>query len=97
MAAENATAMKAQMQFFSAVSEAGKLTGQSVDIMTLMKDIPQACLGMVKCGVNPWGAVKDATKFAYYNQRQALGTAYQFTIKDVDKILKSNGALEAIA
>ena len=97
LAAENATAMKAQMQFFSAVSEAGKLTGQSVDIMTLMKDIPQACLGMVKCGVNPWGAVKDATKFAYYNQRQALGTAYQFTIKDVDKILKSNGALEAIA
>ena len=97
LSTENATAMKAQMQFFSAISEAGKLTGQSVDIMALMKDIPQACWGMAKCGVNPWGSVKDAAKFAFYNQRQAVGTAYQFTIKDVDSMLKSGGTLEVIA
>lgn len=96
MSSECATAMKAQMQFFSAVSEAGKLTGQSVDIMTLMKDIPQAIWGMTKHGVNPCGAVKDACKFAFHNQSQAVGTAYQFTIKDVDKILKSDGTLAAI-
>lgn len=96
MSAECATAMKAQMQFFSAVSEAGKLTGQSVDIMTLMKDIPQAAWGMVKCGTNPVGAVKDACKFAFHNQKQAVGTAYQFTIKDVDSILKAGGSLSAM-
>ena len=97
LSTENATVMKAQMQFFSAISEAGKLTGQSVDIMALMKDIPQACWGMAKCGVNLWGSVKDAAKFAFYNQRQAVGTAYQFTIKDVDSMLKSGGTLEVIA
>lgn len=96
MSPENATAMKAQMQFFSAVSEAGKLTGQSLDILTLMKDIPKASWNMMKTGTNPYGAVKDALRFAYYNQKQAVGTAYQFTIKDVDKILKSDGTLQAI-
>lgn len=84
------------MQFFSAVSEAGKLTGQSVNIMTLMKDIPQATWGMAKHCVNPWSAVKNAYKFAFHNQSQAMGTAYQFTIKDVNKILKSDGTLSAI-
>lgn len=97
MAPENATAMKAQMQFFSAVSEAGKLSGQSLDIMTLMKDIPQASLSMIKTGTNPYDAVKEAFKFAFYNQKQAVGTAYQFTIKDADKVLKSNGTLAAVA
>ncbi len=96
MSAENATAMKAQMQFFSAVSEAGKLTGQSVDIMTLMKDIPQAAFGMAKCGTNPWSSVRDACKFAFHNQKQAVGTAYQFTIKDVDRILKSDGTISTL-
>ena len=97
MSPENATALKAQMQFFTAISEAGKLSGQTLDIATLMKDIPQASWGMIKTGANPYGAIKDALKFAYYNQKQAVGTAYQFTIKDVDRVLKSDDTLQVIA
>lgn len=90
MSAENATAMKAQMQFFTAVSEAGKLSGQSFDMATLLKDLPQAVFGMVKNGVNPWSALKDAFKFAYYHQQRAIGTAYQFTIKDINNYVNNS-------
>lgn len=86
MSAENATAMKAQMQFFMAISEAGKLSGQSFNIATLMKDIPNAAWGMIKNGQNPWSSIKDAMKFAIHNQQRAVGTAYQFTIRDVNKM-----------
>lgn len=92
MSAENATAMKAQMQFFTAVSEAGKLSGQSFDMATLLKDLPQAVFGMVKNGVNPWAALKDALKFAYYHQQRAIGTAYQFTIKDINDYVNNQGS-----
>lgn len=97
MSAENATAMKAQMQFFTAVSEAGKLSGQSFDMATLLKDIPQAVFGMIKNGVNPWSALKDALKFAYYNQQRAVGTAYQFSIKDIDKYMTQDNKLDKVA
>ena len=90
MSAENATAMKAQMQFFNAVSEAGKLSGQSFDMATLLKDLPQAVFGMVKNGVNPWSALKDALKFAYYHQQRAMVTAYQFTIKDINNYVNNS-------
>lgn len=89
MSSENATAMKAQMQFFTAVSEAGRLSGKSLDITTLLADIPQASWGMIKSGNNPWSSIKDALKFALHNQQQAVGTAYQFTIKDVNKNLSA--------
>lgn len=104
MSSENATAMKAQMQFFTAISEAANLTGQTLNIGTLIKDIPNAAWGMIKSGVSPYSSIKDAIKFAYHNQRQALGTAYQFSISDAQRIveesegvLKPNGMLEAIA
>ena len=97
MSAENATAMKAQMQFFTAVSEAGKLSGQSFDMATLLKDIPQSVFGMIKNGVNPWSALKDALKFAYYNQQRAVGTAYQFSIKDIDKYMTQGNNLDKVA
>ena len=97
MSVENATAMKAQMQFFTAIAEAGSLSGKSMDMATLMCDIPQAAKGMIKSGVNPWSSIKDAIRFAMHDKKQAVGTAYQFTIKDVDKILKSDGSLVATA
>lgn len=97
MSSENATAMKAQMQFFSAVAEAGKLSGQSLNIGTLLKDIPQASWGMVKTGINPWSSIKDALKFACHNQKQAVGTAYQFTLGDIDQVVKADGSIAAIA
>ncbi len=90
MSPENATAMKAQMQFFSAISEARKLSGKTFDITTLMKDIPQAIWGMVKNGENPWVALKEAVKFAFHNQQRAVGTAYQFTMSDVSKMAENS-------
>lgn len=89
MSAENATAMKAQMQFFTAVSEAARLSGKSLDITAVIKDMPQAVYGMIKNGINPFSSVKDAVKFAYYNQKQAAGTAYQFAIREADNIIKN--------
>lgn len=95
MSSENATAMKAQMQFFTAINEASAITGKTLDIATILKDIPQASWSLLKTGTNPWGGIKDAIRYAYRNQQQALGTAYQFSISDVNKVL-TNGTLEAL-
>ena len=92
---ENATATKAQMQFFSAISEASHIAGSSPNITTIMCDIPQASWCMLKSGTNPYYAVKDAMKFAYHNQKQAVGTAYQFAIKDIDKLI-NNGKINIL-
>lgn len=84
MSTENATAMKAQMQFFTAIAEAGKLTGNpSVDIFTLIKDIPHAAYDMIKTGTNPWSSIKEAIKYARHNVQASVGTAGQFTLKDI--------------
>jgi len=93
MSTENATAMKAQMQFFTAINEAAKLSGQSLNIATILKDIPQASWGMIKTGTNPWSSIKEALKFAYRNQEQAVGTAYQFTLKDINNLAQSGELL----
>lgn len=85
MSTENATALKAQMQFFSAISEAGHLSGQSMNMGTLLKDVPRASWSMIKAGTNPWGSIKNAVKYAFNHQTQAMGTAYQFTISDIEK------------
>lgn len=83
MSPENATAMKAQMQFFSGISEAGNLTGKKMDMGTIIGDIPQAAWGMIKRGYNPWAAIKDALKFAKNSPVQAAGTAYQFKLANL--------------
>ncbi len=97
MSTENATAMKAQMQFFTAINEAGQLTGKKLDLGTIIKDIPKASWGMIKTGTNPWSSIKEALKFAYNNQRQAVGTAYQFSINDVDDIVETANRFEKMA
>lgn len=89
MSPENATALKAQMQFFSVISEVNHLSDAKTNMMTLvMSDIPKASWSMVKNKTNPFSSLKDAIKYAYKNQQQAMGTAYQFTISDVEKSLK---------
>jgi hypothetical protein len=86
MAPEAATAMKAQMQFFSGLSDVGKLTGQKLKISTIIGDVPQALWGMIKRGYNPWGSIKTAVSFARLNPASAAGTAYQFKLnKDMEK------------
>jgi hypothetical protein len=77
------------MQFFSVISEVNHLSDAKTNMMTLvMSDIPKASLSMVKNKTNPFSSLKDAIKYAYKNQQQAMGTAYQFTISDVEKSLK---------
>ena len=89
MSTENATALKAQMQFFSVISEANHLSDTETNMMKLvMSDIPKASWSMAKNKTNPFSALKDALKFAYKNQQQAMGTAYQFTIRDIEKGLQ---------
>lgn len=78
MRPEAATAMKAQMQFFTGISEAASLSGRQVDVGTIVKDIPEALCYMVKSRVNPLSTIKPAMGFAYNNQTQAARTAYQF-------------------
>lgn len=78
MRPEAATAMKAQMQFFTGISEAASLSGRQVDVGTIVKDIPEALFYMVKSRVNPLSTIKPAVSFAYNHQTQAARTAYQF-------------------
>lgn len=78
MKPEAATAIKAQMQFFTGITEAASLSGKKVDVGTIMKDIPEALLDMIKSRTNPFATVKDALSFAYKNQQQASRSVYQF-------------------
>lgn len=78
MKPEAATAMKAQMQFFTGISEAASLSGRQVDVGTIVKDIPEALYYLVKSRVNPFSTIKPAMSFAYNHQTQASRTAYQF-------------------
>jgi len=97
LSTENATAMKAQMQFFTAIGEAGSLTGRSsIDMSVLLKDIPRATWDMARTGTNPWGAIKDAVKYAFNNVNSTVGNAYQFALKDVDRVVSSTGHISTI-
>lgn len=91
---ESATAMKAQMQFFAGISDAGKLTGKKLDFGTIIGDIPQAAWGMIKRGYNPWGAIKEALKFAKNQPVQAAGTAYQFKLANLQNVATKPGHIE---
>lgn len=98
MSPENATAMKAQMQFFAGISDAGKLTGKKLDFGTIIGDIPKAAWGMIKRGYNPWSALKESLKFAKASPVQAAGTAYQFKLANLQNIAVSkSGELEVLA
>lgn len=78
MRPESSTALKAQIQFFTGISEAAQLDGKVLNVGTIVKDIPQALKCMVKNRVNPLPAVSDSMKFAYHNQTRAAKTSYQF-------------------
>ena len=79
MSAKNATALKAQMQFFTAISQAGSLKGSGgLNMGTIIADIPQASFRMIKSGENPFKALKSAINYFIRNKEVAVGTAYQF-------------------
>lgn len=78
MKPEASTALKAQMQFFTGISEAASLSGKKVDVGTIIKDIPEALMDMIQSRTNPFSTIKDALSFAYKNQEQATRNMYQF-------------------
>lgn len=86
LATDNATAMKAELQYLSAVSEAAHLAGGHSDIMTIMKDIPRASGKMIKAGVNPINCIKGAARYAVGNVQQSVGSAYQFVIRAGEEV-----------
>lgn len=75
---ESATALKAQMQFYTGINEAAALSGRTIDVGTIIKDMPHALLSMVKNRQNPIPAVKDALEHGYSHQEQAANCIYQF-------------------
>lgn len=75
---ESATALKAQMQFYTGINETAALSGKTIDVATIVKDMPQALINMLKSSTNPIHAVKDAMKHSYNNQTQASNCIYQF-------------------
>ena len=72
------TAMKAQMQFYTGINETAALSGKTVDVATIVKDMPYALFSMVKNMTNPLKVIKDAIRHSYYNQEQASRCVYQF-------------------
>ncbi|MCM1010770.1 MAG: AarF/UbiB family protein, partial [Fusobacterium sp.] len=78
MKPESITALKAQMQFFTGITEAASLSGRTINVGTIVKDIPQALFNMVRHGQNPYSSVKSAVKYAYNNQVQATNVISQF-------------------
>ncbi len=84
MRPEYVTALKAQMQFFTGITEAASLSGRTINVATIIKDIPQALYNMVRHGQNPYSAVKDAMKYAYNNQTRATNVISQFVSERPD-------------
>ena len=74
----NATSLKAQVQYLTVAKEAANLSGENLNIFTVVKDIPEALFSMIKAGINPFGCVSDAVKYAIHNVKLALGNLLQF-------------------
>ncbi len=81
---ETATALKAQMQFYTGINEAASLSGKTIDVATIVKDMPQALMCMLRNSSNPFTAIKDALNHSYNNQTQASKCIYQFLAPKCD-------------
>ena len=81
MRPEAATALKAQMQFYTCITEAAALSGNKINVGTIVKDIPNALYYMVKSKSNPFSTIKEASKYMFMDQEQASKTMYQFLTK----------------
>lgn len=102
MRPEASTALKAQMQFFTGITEAASLSGKAVDVGTIVKDVPEALWCMIKVKSNPINTVKEALGYAYRHQTQSTSSIYQFLApqKQMVEIIAApsyNGALQNAA
>lgn len=75
---ESATALKAQMQFYTGINEAAALSDRTIDVGTIVKDMPTALWSMLKNRQNPMPIVKDAVSHSWQNQELASSCIYQF-------------------
>lgn len=78
---DEATAMKAQLQFLLGIADAYHLSGRKFDLNPFITDIPKASYSMLREGVNPLKEITTAFNFALNNQVQATSTAGQFIFK----------------
>ena len=78
--ADGTTALKAEMQFFSVIKEAGSLTGQSIDVVQVIKDMPKIAGKMIRNKVNPFKLVRNIATSLVSNPSQTIRTAYQFKV-----------------
>ena len=78
---DEATAMKAQMQFLTGIADAYHISRRHFDINPFLKDLPKAVYYMAKEGVNPWSEISSSFNFAFHNQVQTASTAAQFIYK----------------
>jgi len=93
---DESNALKAQFQFISNVSALNALSGQSLNIGTLFKDIPNALYRMMVNNVNPISSVIDAVKFACLNRKIAIGNALQFKVKKKVSNIEQNTELVVV-
>ena len=77
---KGATAMKAQVQFFTAICQLNGLRGKSFELKTILKDIPKSLGKMIRYNVNPLKSLKGAIKYAFNNPESTVSTAYQFMV-----------------
>lgn len=78
MKPDAATAFKAQMQFFTGITEAASLQGKVINVGTIVRDIPEAIWNMLKYRENPVYSIKEALSYAYKNQTESTSCIYQF-------------------
>lgn len=103
MRPEASTALKAQMQFFTGITETAALSGKTVDVGTIVKDVPEALWCMVKAKSNPISTIKEALGYAYKHQTQSTSSIYQFLApqQQMVEIMTAapsyNGALQTAA
>ena len=83
MKPEAATAFKAQMQFFTGITEAASLQGKVINVGTIVRDIPEAIWHMIKNRENPMYSVKEALSYTYNNQMESVSCIYQFLAPSV--------------
>ena len=72
------------------------MSGQSLNIGTLFKDIPNALYRMMVNNVNPISSVIDAVKFACLNRKIAIGNALQFKVKKKVSNIEQNTELVVV-
>lgn len=85
---EESTALKAQMQFYTSITEAAALSGKTINVGTIIKDIPEALWCMIRAKFNPIKTVSPALNFSYCHQEQSSRIITQFLTEQPEYYMK---------